>query len=124
MKLLPEEHPKGWGKELWIANNEKYCGKKLILNKGKKCSVHFHKIKDETFFVQSGKVQLDMYPEGFPGRQERIIMEPGTTVRIPQNTPHQFYGLEDSEIFEFSTQHFEEDSYRLAPGDSQKSSNL
>jgi mannose-6-phosphate isomerase-like protein (cupin superfamily) len=112
-----EEHIKGWGKELWIANNSLYCGKKLILNKGKKCSIHFHKLKDETFFIQAGKVQMDLYPDGYPGPVKRLIMLPGDNLHVPQNLPHQFYGIEDSEIFEFSTQHFEEDSYRLLKGD-------
>ena len=45
--------PKGWGYEKWIANCEKYCGKLLFIVKGKQCSWHFHKLKDEVFFVQS-----------------------------------------------------------------------
>lgn len=45
--------PKGWGFEKWIVNNEKYCGKILFFVKGKKCSYHYHEIKDETFYVQS-----------------------------------------------------------------------
>ena len=49
---------KGWGFEKWIVNNEKYCGKLLYLIKGKKCSWHFHKIKEETFYIQSGKILL------------------------------------------------------------------
>ncbi len=36
--------PKGWGREIWIANNGLYCGKILEINKGKKCSLHFHKL--------------------------------------------------------------------------------
>jgi mannose-6-phosphate isomerase-like protein (cupin superfamily) len=114
-----ERHPKGWGEELWIANSPLYCGKKLILKKDKKCSVHYHKLKDETFYVQSGVVQLDIYPDGYPGKIKRNILEAGDSLHIPPGLPHQFYGLEDSEIFEFSTEHREEDSYRLAPGDSQ-----
>lgn len=112
-----EEHLKGWGKEIWIANSPLYCGKKLILNKNKKCSIHYHKLKDETFYIQEGKVQMDTYPNGYPGEKKRIIMQPRDSLHIPQKLPHQFYGLEDSEIFEFSTQHFEEDSYRLEIGD-------
>jgi len=30
---------------------------------------------------------------------------------------HQMLALEDSELFEFSTQHFEDDSYRIIRGD-------
>ncbi|MBI4144558.1 cupin domain-containing protein [Candidatus Woesearchaeota archaeon] len=118
--MAVEEHLKGWGKELWIANSELYCGKKLVLTKGKKCSVHFHKKKDETFFVQAGLVEMRTFPTGFPGEQKTVLLKPGDNFHIPVGTIHQFFGIEDSEIFEFSTQHFEEDSHRLAPGDSQK----
>jgi mannose-6-phosphate isomerase-like protein (cupin superfamily) len=115
-----ERHPKGWGEELWIANTAAYCGKKLILKKGKQCSVHYHKLKDETFFVQGGVVQMDTYPHGHPGKLVRTIMKPGDAVHVAPLVPHQFTGIEDSEIFEFSTQHFEDDTYRIAPGDSQR----
>jgi quercetin dioxygenase-like cupin family protein len=115
-------YPKGWGRELWIANSEKYCGKILELNKGKKCSVHYHKIKDETFHILSGKVELRTYPEGYPGQLEEVVMNPGDTFHVPVGLVHQFYGLEDSKILEISTQHFEDDSYRLANGDSQEQS--
>ena len=37
--LKPEVHLKGWGKELWWCNGEKYCGKSLFFTKGKKTSV-------------------------------------------------------------------------------------
>ena len=113
----PAIHPKGWGHEEWIANSALYCGKILVLEKGKKCSIHEHKLKDETFYILEGKVQIDMYPEGYPGRMERKIMTSGVVLHIPPLTPHQFYGIEDSRILEISTQHFEEDSYRHVKGD-------
>ena len=50
--------PKGWGYEKWIANCEKYCGKLLFIAKDKQCSWHYHKLKDEVFFIQSGKIKL------------------------------------------------------------------
>ena len=50
--------PKGWGFEKWIVNTELYCGKLLHFNMGKRCSWHYHKIKDETFYVQSGELLL------------------------------------------------------------------
>ena len=36
----PEHHPKGWGYELWLVNNEKYCGKILHFEKDRRCSFH------------------------------------------------------------------------------------
>ena len=49
---------KGWGYEDWIVNKEEYCGKLLFIKKGKKCSWHYHKNKDETFYIQSGKLEV------------------------------------------------------------------
>ena len=49
---------KGWGYEKWIANGPEYCGKLLHFNLGKRCSWHYHKIKDETFYIQSGELLL------------------------------------------------------------------
>ena len=44
-----------WGYEIWIENNEKYCGKHLHVVPGKKCSVHYHKDKKETKCCKTAK---------------------------------------------------------------------
>src|SRR3989344_1107021 len=93
-----------WGEEHWIVNKA-YCGKKLILKKDRRCSMHSHKEKDEVFYVQSGKVLLELH-----GKKQ--ILNPGDFIHIPPGTPHRFTGIENSEIFEFSTTHDEGDSYR------------
>ena len=49
---------KGWGGEEILVNNDLYCAKNLYVMKGLQCSLHYHKIKDETFFVQKGKIKL------------------------------------------------------------------
>ena len=97
--------PKEWGEEIWMANNNLYCGKKLILKKGKRCSLHHHRNKDETFYIDSGKVLLEV--EG-----EKQILNPGTSVLIEPHTRHRFSGLKDSVIIEISTHHEDSDSYR------------
>lgn len=117
MMKRPEWHEKGWGGEWWIANSPLYCGKKLVLKKGKRNSIHYHKIKDETFYMQSGLMQIDIYENGYPGKPTRRIMKPWDIIHLAPNMPHQVYGLEDSEFFEFSSQHSEEDVYRLVKGD-------
>ena len=50
--------PKGWGEELIIENNEMYCGKLLIFKKGCRFSMHYHLIKDETWYVARTPVLL------------------------------------------------------------------
>jgi len=41
------------------------------------------------------------------------VMEEGASVVIEPGIKHRFIGLTESEILEISTQHFEDDSYRL-----------
>jgi len=108
---------KGWGFEKWIVNNEKYCGKLLYFVKGKRCSWHYHKIKDEVFYVQSGKVMV-RYSEGDDLKKAtEITLEPGDSFHVHVGLRHQVVALQDTELFEFSTQHFDSDSHRIIKGD-------
>lgn len=107
--------PKGWGFEKWIVNNEEYCGKLLYFVKGKRCSWHYHKLKDETFYIQSGKILLKYSESDIPVFEK--ILEPGDKFHIYRGLRHQMIALEDTELFEFSTQHFDEDSIRIISGD-------
>ena len=109
--------PKGWGFEKWIVNNDEYCGKLLYFVKGKKCSFHYHQLKDETFYVHSGKILLK-YSEGDDlENAEEIILNRGDNFHVYRGLRHQMIALEDTELFEFSTQHFEIDSHRVVKGD-------
>jgi mannose-6-phosphate isomerase-like protein (cupin superfamily) len=109
--------PKGWGFEKWIVNCEKYCGKLLYFVKGKKCSWHYHKIKDEVFYVQSGKI-LVRYSDGDDlDNCQTVVLECGDNFHVPIGLRHQMEALEDTELYEFSTQHFDSDSYRITKGD-------
>lgn len=97
---------KAWGEELWIVNAS-YCGKLLKLNKGYRCSLHHHKLKDETFFVIKGEVLMEI------NRRKRK-MKVGDYQRITPMVSHRFTGITDAEIIEFSTHHLETDSYRTS----------
>ena len=109
--------PKGWGYEKWIVNNEEYCGKLLYLVKGKRCSWHYHTLKDEVFYVQSGKV-IVKYSDGDDIDNVGIqTLVPGDNFHVYRGLRHQLIALQDSEIFEFSTQHFDSDSHRIIKGD-------
>lgn len=108
---------KGWGFEKWIVNTEEYCGKLLYFVKGKKCSWHYHKLKDETFYIQSGKILLKYSDNDEIVNADKIILNKGDKFHIYRGLRHQMFALEDTELFEFSTQHFDEDSHRLERGD-------
>jgi len=108
---------KGWGWEKWIVNCEEYCGKLLFFEKDKQCSWHFHKLKDEVFYVQSGRI-LVRYSDGDKLEDaEEIVLEAGDNFHVYRGLRHRMIALQDTELFEFSTQHFDSDSYRIEKGD-------
>jgi len=109
---------KGWGYELWIHNSDKYCGKLLFFNKKKKCSWHYHKLKEETFYLQQGRLLLRYGWDEDINKAETLILKPGDSFHVPVGLKHQMTGLLKANIlFEFSTQHFDSDSIRIIPGD-------
>ena len=109
--------PKGWGREVWIANNRLYCGKILEIRKGKRCSLHYHKLKTESFYLHKGRLKIRVKDSVDSDRLEEFEMSPGDCMDVAPGLVHQMEALEYSELFEFSTQHFETDSYRLVKGD-------
>lgn len=111
--------PKGWGHEIIIINDPLYCGKILVFHQGAKFSMHYHRIKDETWYVNKGEfiyrwIDLDN------GELHEQMLKEGDVVRQYPYQPHQLEALTAGEIFEVSTEHFNSDSYRLWKGDSQK----
>ena len=117
IELKSEVHPKGWGYEKWIVNSPLYCGKLLFFYKNRKCSFHFHKIKTETFYLQSGLLKVLHSFEDEISQAKETILNPGDSFHVPIGLRHQMIALENSELFEFSTQHFEDDSHRILKGD-------
>lgn len=108
---------KGWGYELWI-HNEQYCGKLLFFNKKKKCSWHYHKLKEESFYLQQGRILLRYGWDEDINKAETLILKPGDSFHVPIGLKHQMTGLLKANIlFEFSTKHHDFDSIRIIPGD-------
>lgn len=101
---------KPWGYESWICNNEKFCGKILFMKAGYFLSFHSHKIKEEVLFLQSGQMYF-VHDE--KGLNEKIFMNPGQAFHVLPGINHQMQAVTDVTIIEFSTQHFDEDSYRI-----------
>jgi quercetin dioxygenase-like cupin family protein len=115
---LPMTHvDKGWGWERWVVNCEEYCGKLLFFNQGKRCSWHYHKLKDEVFYLQSGKMMIYYSEADDITQAQQLVLNTGENFHVYRGLRHQMVALEDSELFEFSTQHFDSDSYRILKGD-------
>src|SRR5712692_9782149 len=109
--------PKGWGREVWIANGDLYCGKILEIRKGKKCSLHYHKLKTESFYLRTGTLKTRSEESAESETIEEFEMVAGESMDVPIGLVHQMEAIEDGELREFSTQHFDSDSHRLIPGD-------
>lgn len=97
-----------WGEEHWIVNRD-YAGKKMVLYQGRQCSLHMHKVKDETFYINKGKVLIEV--DG----TRRIMYEGDSQLILPFQF-HRFTAIGgDAEVFEFSTHHYDiedTDNYR------------
>jgi mannose-6-phosphate isomerase-like protein (cupin superfamily) len=111
-------HKKAWGEEIWIHNDENYCGKILKFKHGSKFSMHFHVHKIETWYVNKGEFMLN-HINTEDAEFKNIKLKEGDIIEIPRGVPHQLIAVTNAEIFEISTQHFENDSYRISKGDSQ-----
>ncbi len=100
---------KPWGREDWIVNKE-YCGKLITIKKSHQTSFHYHKKKNETFYVLDGKVLISLN-----NGLEKLLQQ-GDILDIPEGTLHRLNAIEDSRILEVSTHHEESDSYRVLDG--------
>ena len=110
---------KGWGHELIWATNDKYCGKFLKFNKDAKFSMHFHREKDETWYVLDGKFLVEWINTKDASIHTEELNE-GDTWRNEPLLPHRVICLEAGTIIEVSTADSVEDNYRVFKGDSQK----
>jgi mannose-6-phosphate isomerase-like protein (cupin superfamily) len=110
----PNRVDKKWGYELWIHNDSDYCGKLLVFNKcGDKFSMHYHLKKKETWYVQRGGFIFN-WIDVENGKLHTKVLAIGDSVLIDRGLPHQLEAMMDaSTIFEVSTEHFDEDSYRI-----------
>ena len=110
---------KGWGHELIWATNDKYCGKLLKFNQGAKFSMHFHREKDETWYVLDGEFEVIVI-DTVNAKRTSHYLKPGDTWRNEPLEPHQVVCIEPGTLIEVSTPDSVEDNYRVAPGDSQR----
>jgi len=114
-----EIHKKAWGHELWIINNESYCGKLLVFKEGKSFSMHYHLLKDEAWYISKGKF-LYTYIDTETAEHIKLEVAEGDCIHLLPGQPHRMLAIEEGScIFEVSTQHFDSDSYRVQMGSSQ-----
>jgi mannose-6-phosphate isomerase-like protein (cupin superfamily) len=109
---------KPWGYELIWALTDDYCGKVLFVRAGQALSLQFHREKDESWLVQSGRARLELGGTG-EGQLTEEVVGSGAAFHFPPGTVHRVTALEDTTILEVSTPQVEdvvrlEDAYGRA----------
>ena len=93
---------KPWGWELLWARAEAYVGKILFVKAGESLSLQFHREKDESWYVESGRALLELGEAGQRVLNEEVIA-PGACFHFEPGTVHRVTALEDTTILEVST---------------------
>lgn len=92
---------KPWGHELIWSHCNKFVGKILCINRGHKLSRQYHVDKEETVFVLTGTLLLEI---GQGDELQKIDLQRGQSFHVVPGTIHRFcapYG--DVELAEVST---------------------
>jgi mannose-6-phosphate isomerase len=93
---------KPWGYELIWSLTEQYCGKILFVRAGQSLSLQFHREKDESWYVQSGRAELEVGAVG-EAVLHREVLQAGGALRFRPGTVHRVKAIEDTTILEVST---------------------
>ncbi len=97
---------KPWGYEVWWALTDRYVGKILHINKGHSLSFQYHNVKDETIYLYTGQMLMEIEEVG--KAREAIRLAPGDCIRITPLTKHRMTAIEDCDVLEVSTPEVED----------------
>jgi mannose-6-phosphate isomerase-like protein (cupin superfamily) len=100
--VQPRRVEKPWGWELIWAQTDEYVGKILFVRAGQSLSLQFHNEKDEAWYVESGRAELELGEAG-QGILNTGVIVPGAAFHFAPGTVHRVTALEDTTIVEVST---------------------
>ena len=67
--------------------------------------------------MQSGRIRVYFADHDRIEDANTQVLGPGDNFHVYRGLRHRMEAIEDTELFEFSTQHFDSDSYRIQKGD-------
>ena len=106
MPALPRRVPKPWGEEQIWALTDRYCGKLITIETGRRLSLQLHERKDEAILVIAGRLRLLL--ENGDGEDEVLELGPGQSAHVPVGRRHRFEAIERVELVEVSTPELED----------------
>jgi len=92
---------KPWGHELIWAHTDRYVGKILVIEAGKRLSLQRHLVKDESIFVAAGRLRLYLEDEIGEVRVEELVA--GDHRHVATGRIHRYEAIERTELIEVST---------------------
>ena len=92
---------KPWGHELIWAQTDRYVGKILVIETGRRLSLQRHEVKDESILVLSGRLRL--FLEDDDGVVRTLELGPGEHRRVRTGRIHRYEAIERCELVEVST---------------------
>lgn len=98
---LPRRVEKPWGHEIIWAHADRYVGKLLVIETGKRLSFQYHDAKDEWVHVLSGRLLLTL--ENDAGVVEEVEMGPGSGAHVAVGRKHRYTAIETCTLIEVST---------------------
>ena len=104
--FAPRRVDKPWGSELIWALTDRYCGKVITIETGKRLSLQYHEQKVESILVLSGRLLLHL--EDDAGAMTQHELGEGATSHIPVGRRHRFEAIERVELVEVSTPELED----------------
>ena len=103
----PRRVDKPWGYELIWALTDVYCGKVLFVKQGESLSLQFHREKDESWLIQSGRAKIELGAVGESVLKTEVV-GPGAAFHYAPGTVHRITAVEDTTILEVSTPHLDD----------------
>jgi len=97
----PRRVDKPWGHELIWVLTDRYCGKVIVIETGRRLSLQYHERKDESVYVISGRLRLHL--EDDAGVMTVRELGPGDSARVPVGRRHRFEAVQRVELIEVST---------------------
>lgn len=109
---------KPWGFEMIWAKTDRYVGKILHIRAGEALSLQYHRVKDETIMVLTGRLLLEFFVDGEPKQLRHLA--PREPFRITPGLRHRMIAFEDVDVLEVSTPELDdvvrlEDRYGRGP---------
>lgn len=103
---IEKDFKRPWGGFIKFIDNKPCTVKTLYVKEGELLSLQFHKLREEFWYVVSGKIKVTL-GKSLKLLKKKILQEK-RYIKIPKKFLHRIEGIENSKVLEISTGKFKE----------------